>query len=162
LEQQLAVEDRRLTLEEKRLQIQQRQRQLEEIKRDLERRPHRDIDPKRLTARQEQEQFRAAERDRERTLKVKAHKKEREQQAKAEPVIKIFRLQRDKASDQMAIVRLIAPKVQVIFHARTNTIIVSGPEPQLQKVEALPKKLDEMETVTVDPQVQLPIPLPSD
>ena len=162
LEQQLAVEERRLKLEEKRLQIQQRQRQLEEMKRDLERRPHRDIDPKRLRARQEQEQFRAAERDRERTLKVKAHKKEREQQAKAEPVIKIFRLQRDKASDQIEIVRLIAPKVLAIAHVRTNTIIVFGPEPQVYKVEALLKKLDEMETVTLDPQVQLPSPSPSD
>ena len=113
-------------------------------------------------ARQEQEQKIAAHRAQQIATKLKTHKKEREQQAKAEPVIKIFHLQRDKAIDQMEIVRFIAPKVLATAHVRTNTVIVLGPEPQVHIVEALLKKLDEMETVTVDPQVQLPSLSPSD
>jgi type II secretory pathway component GspD/PulD (secretin) len=153
LEQQLAVKERRLVLEEKQMQLQQRQRALEEMKRKL--------NPKRLRARHEQSQKMAAQQQQV-VASSRGPKREREQQAKAEPVIKIFRLLRDKASDQVDIVELIAPKLRAIAHVRTNTIIVFGPKPQVDKVEALLKKLDEMETVTVDPQVQLPTPLSSD
>lgn len=70
--------------------------------------------------------------------------------ATQEPVLKIFHLQHGTAGDYAKLVQDIFSGTKISADTRTNSMIISGPQPDLQKVEALLLALDQAATRPAD------------
>lgn len=77
------------------------------------------------------------------TARVEGNGNQRQGRAEARPALKVFALKHVDANSSVKMIKELIPNVSVAADPRTNALIASGPEEQLQTLEALLLRLDE-------------------